>query len=134
MLATSCHGDGFDMFASTRKRILCKRIGLIASFGQHDFLKSKVYKIGFHVYQSGFHCLRRWFSVSPLLFTKACLLLTTTIVLKTAVAKPKSDATHSEAAQLNARACMKGFVGREARARPHKFGCALKIGAAAARV
>jgi hypothetical protein len=73
------------MFASTWKRILCKRIGLIASFGQHDFLKSLVYKIGFHVYQSGFHCLRRWCSVSPLLFTVACLLLTTTIVVETAV-------------------------------------------------
>jgi hypothetical protein len=43
--------DGFDMFASTWERILCKRIGLIASFGQHDFLKSLVYQIGFHVYQ-----------------------------------------------------------------------------------
>eukprot|EP00953_Heterococcus_sp_UTEX-ZZ885_P016920 9494-Heterococcus_DN1.PRE.1 len=77
-MATSCHGDGFDMFASTWKRILCKRIGFIASFGQHDFLKSLVYKI-----------------VLPLLFTAAHLLLTTTIVLKTAVSSKQATVNSS---------------------------------------
>jgi hypothetical protein len=83
--ARSCIQNGFDVSVYTPERFLCKRIGLRASFVEHDFRKLLVYKSGFHVYQGGFHVYDFGFQCYHYCLQYLGLLLTTTIVLEIAV-------------------------------------------------